>query len=67
MVKRLLYMICVAFSCVACSQDGGMGSKDKILIDVVSSSVTSKATIIEDEVVKQRIIDFMNWKINSPV
>lgn len=49
MVKRLLYMICVAFSCVACSQDGGMGSKDKILIDVVSSSVTSKTTIIENE------------------
>ena len=24
-------------------------------------------TIIEDNAIKQRIIDFMNWKINSPV
>ena len=23
--------------------------------------------VIEDEVLKQKIIDFMNWKINSPV
>ena len=52
------------------SNDGVLESKVANIIPcyVYTANLNNyQPAVIEDEVIKQRIIDFMNWKINSPV
>ena len=48
MDRRLLYIICVVLSFVACTRDGVMSDKDKIIIDVQGVRAQAKAGLIEN-------------------